>query len=389
MARLRHTVSLIGLFLFVSPVSAQGDASGMTFSQEWSGGNDENSVWIQASGRITGNTAEEFAAFVTEHSCGSRVVLDSPGGNLIGGLRLGEAIRRAGCTTAIGTTHRIPGELYAVIRNGACMSACVYAFMGGTHREVDPGDAVGVHQHYQNSALDSSAAKLFSGLDLSVLQVLDGMLIAYASEMGVDPLAVALGSAIPPGQPILVLEHEMLAELNLATNLWTPAPWTLVPSAAYLSAKLIQPQQDQSISVSVEFFCEDVEDVTNAGLVFNIPIEERVRLLVDQLIETRPSVELKYGKEKRTGSGNYSYFHQGSVTARNDEPIYSIRSWPDGTDTLSVIVLLSAKDIQALVSHRSVWLSPEANYLNHFLSHEFSLDQFDVVAPYVLQHCIR
>ncbi|MBI3513338.1 MAG: hypothetical protein HY060_04640 [Proteobacteria bacterium] len=60
------------------------------------------------------------------------VYLSSGGGSLGEGMALGSFFRSEGFATRVG-------------RNQSCASACVFAFLGGIIREVDPAGRVGVH----------------------------------------------------------------------------------------------------------------------------------------------------------------------------------------------------------------------------------------------------
>ncbi len=60
------------------------------------------------------------------------VWLNSPGGNAVEGIRMGQVLRRMGAATRILGGH-------------ICMSACSYAFLGGVFRAVDDGGAYGLH----------------------------------------------------------------------------------------------------------------------------------------------------------------------------------------------------------------------------------------------------
>jgi len=368
---------------------ANADIEPMIFTQEWSGGNDENAAWVQATGRIEHDTVERFRDFMKGNELRVRVVFDSPGGSLLGALELGQAIRDLGYTTAVGQTKKSPGEPYGAIAGGECYSACVFAFMGGVHRELDEEDQIGVHQHYRNDALADQTTVSFTGLDMSRIQLIDGVLVSYTRHMGVDPYLVALAASVGPDEPIAILDHQLLAELRFATNLWQPGQWTLIPNSEYLIGKLRQPQDDQPITVEVEFFCEETVTGTHHGMIMNIPFDGDPTELASDLNTRGMPMELRFGLPSRLAAHDYSYFHKGAVSREIERPIYSKRSWPDKNDTLSVILLLSATDVEQLRQHQSLWVSPAANYLNHRLSHQFSLDNFDVVAPYVLSHCIH
>src|SRR5262249_60134930 len=82
---------------------------------------------IYAIGEITLNTPARFAA-VQAGSDGRRlaggfIVFDSPGGNLMGSLQLGEAIRQGGWNTMVGMYYVPPDKRTA--EDSVCASACV------------------------------------------------------------------------------------------------------------------------------------------------------------------------------------------------------------------------------------------------------------------------
>jgi hypothetical protein len=93
---------------------------------------------IVASGEIELDSNERFFSFVTSKVVGQKVtsvvLMSSPGGNLVGSLRLGILMRQLGFSIMVGQ-----------VRNGRfmtanCFSACAYTLAGGKrgrHRRID------------------------------------------------------------------------------------------------------------------------------------------------------------------------------------------------------------------------------------------------------------
>lgn len=84
------------------------------------------------------------------------VVFDSPGGSLIGAIKLGNYLRKNRYSTGLSPKY-IKSELRRVnnsvetvdevlSKDAVCASACVFAFIGGSSRFVDEGARIGIHQ---------------------------------------------------------------------------------------------------------------------------------------------------------------------------------------------------------------------------------------------------
>ena len=76
---------------------------------------------VFASGEIDVDAGERLLATAVRRGLGrgTILVLDSPGGRLLGGLRLGQAIRQLGFDTRVG---RLDGDGRPI--DGSCASAC-------------------------------------------------------------------------------------------------------------------------------------------------------------------------------------------------------------------------------------------------------------------------
>jgi len=136
---------------------------------------------IYASGVIQDDSADRLLSFVKERKIqDARVYFDSPGGSLVGGLKLGEEIRTLGFETGV----KAQDYKYDVGPKAVCASACSYAFAGGVHRFFDDGEgSLGLHQFYSSNASDLSS---------SDTQTLSAVVVAYLTRMGVDARSFAV-----------------------------------------------------------------------------------------------------------------------------------------------------------------------------------------------------
>jgi hypothetical protein len=113
------------------------------------------------------------------------------------------------------------------ITRGNCLSSCAFAFLGGVSRTAKPNE-IGVHQFFSERAVVSPNDKQFSGRDLSVQQVISGLLIDYTNQMGVDSQFISLAFSTPPEQ----IRFFSLGELKRLKVVFEPEefqPWSLEP----------------------------------------------------------------------------------------------------------------------------------------------------------------
>jgi hypothetical protein len=99
-----------------------------------------NIEWIVADGEITADTPTDFRRFLLTDGIrrGDKleVYLNSPGGNLVGDIQFGKAIREFGLGTRVART--VPdgppfrdGEQPETDAPGYCYSACAFVLLGG------------------------------------------------------------------------------------------------------------------------------------------------------------------------------------------------------------------------------------------------------------------
>ena len=172
--------ALIGLLALFLPAGAFAQSEAMTFrlvaAQECRG---PCPAEVAADGWIALESADAFRALAgTLRPAPIVVHLSSPGGNLVGGLQLGQALRDLGATVIVGKGAR-------------CVSACVYTFLGGTVRRVVAGGRIGVHRFYDATGDNDDFP------DVLVRRTIE-ILTSYVAKMGADPDLVRLALGVTP-----------------------------------------------------------------------------------------------------------------------------------------------------------------------------------------------
>lgn len=206
-----------------------GFSDPMSFFFAGTGGNCANCGWIVGEGVIGPDTHDRFMEFLSGEGLldarGLRIHLNSPGGDLIGGLLLGNVFRQQQVNTAVSAAT--VSEIYdsglrimGASIEAECSSACVFAFAGGVNRyasENTPSSYVGfqsigrlgVHQFYDpDTLIDPSAARL-NAEDRIADQKLVALLLGYLSEMGVSAELLQLAAATDPRNMHYLTETEL------------------------------------------------------------------------------------------------------------------------------------------------------------------------------------
>ena len=141
---MRVIVALIFALALTATGPSASTAAPMTFKRAAAGATAPVGEWIAAEGEITDQTAEDFKAFLARERIrtdpagnGLVVYLNSPGGSVRGGVRLGVVIRAAGFDTRVARTVSNKDDArYDVEAPGRCYSACALAFLGGRSRDA-------------------------------------------------------------------------------------------------------------------------------------------------------------------------------------------------------------------------------------------------------------
>lgn len=150
--------------------------------------------YIRAAGDIEHFTAAQFRQFVRAYGLEGQnltVMLNSPGGDVIAGLRLGRAFRQHGFNTQVGRSQRLPQGGYQM-HTGDCASACTFAFLGGVERYAQD-DVIGVHRFRPGHLEPDERIIMRPGDD-----ALAAMIKVFALDMGVDVTFIDLSLAVPP-----------------------------------------------------------------------------------------------------------------------------------------------------------------------------------------------
>jgi hypothetical protein len=149
--------------------------------------------WIQATGQIYEDTPTIFEKFLCSSESIPKVVrLNSQGGNLRGGVLLGELFRSHGLATEVGSSNLnddIPmtgSENGYTKTRGVCASACAFTFLGGIERTLDPASSLGFHLFSKPDApSENDVQELTSLLRLYLLEMeVDVRLIARMTDAG-------------------------------------------------------------------------------------------------------------------------------------------------------------------------------------------------------------
>lgn len=175
-----------------------------------------NAWKIYANGVIDADAAARLKTYIDENKIPARSILalHSPGGSLIGGMKLGQTIRDAGLYTYVGQDS---GDPHKPMQPGQCYSACALAFLGGKFRWIDSASMYGVHRF-------NFTAKIAQ--DIDVTQILSASIVQYIRDMGADPnLFSAMTTA--SSDSIAVLSQKQLKQLKVVNDGFDSTRWTI------------------------------------------------------------------------------------------------------------------------------------------------------------------
>jgi hypothetical protein len=171
---------------------------------------------IFAEGVIDEGASDRLKKFLADNVVprGSSLYLNSNGGSLTEGMRLGRVIRESGLFTYIGRTDTAFSTIYA----GDCYSACSLAFLGGVFRFNDSKSHYGVHRFYARPGGDS--------IDSDTAQIISAGVVGYIQAMGISPSLFKLMTEVGPDEIRLLSDKEQI-RLNVINNGEGPTTWTI------------------------------------------------------------------------------------------------------------------------------------------------------------------
>ncbi|MGI0014729.1 MAG: hypothetical protein ACREBU_15000 [Nitrososphaera sp.] len=256
----------LGWIACVSQAAAQVSDRAMQFTihDPCGGGNAEFCAPVMVGrGVFDATTLANFKAALDQHrrqlkivppGTGlSAVIFSSPGGSLAAGLALGRELRRLKIDT------RAVSEFDEYVRNGAgdylekpllrnakCLSACAYAFLGGSKRVVEGEKVLGVHQF--RSMISSENLE-------SDAQAITAQLSLFVESMGVSPKFMTIAS-LTRSNEITYLGTELSRSLKVDNVNIALAEWTV--AATNNGAPILSVNQaiDQSHGVIVRLMLD-------------------------------------------------------------------------------------------------------------------------------------
>lgn len=185
-----------------------------------------NAWRIYADGEIDKNTATKLREIIQRNSIPDRsiIYLNSRGGSLMGGMELGEVIRKYGLYTnvakliSIKKTPTMNGESLkqGITENGICFSACVFSYIGGEFRFLQKNSLIGVHRFYSNS----------NPIGSDETQIASSVLIQYFKRMGVkETLYSEMAKA--GADAINILSRDLAINLQLVYDGYENTKWSI------------------------------------------------------------------------------------------------------------------------------------------------------------------
>jgi hypothetical protein len=194
--------------------------------------------YIFADGYFCADTDQKFQQFLTQNPAkapNTIVVLNSGGGDLAAGLRMGIIIRQQKMWTQVGSqlplmipqNENIPAQSIPYIAEpasppfpGECASACTLAFMGGTHRTIGYASNYGVHQFESASQTPDPSLQ-------AQTEAVSAQIVTYLSQMGISP--DYMGYMVQKtGNDVTNLSMKVLQQLKIVTPHWQ-TKWQIAP----------------------------------------------------------------------------------------------------------------------------------------------------------------
>jgi hypothetical protein len=235
--------SLLLAIAFVTAVISSADAQTLqsgpiTFRFATDNANGVPNSWIVADGEITSETPKAFRQFLASNNFkrdfsrqaggegGVEIYLNSLGGNLFGGIELGEIIREFNLGTRVASSIDEGDRFHSEYDGpGVCYSACAFAFLGGIWRTAQD-HTIGVHQHFIETALADPTAKKFTAADYSDVQMVEGLLADYVLRMGVDARFLVRASTTTPDK-LYTFTFEEMRQFGITWNELDYTDWRL------------------------------------------------------------------------------------------------------------------------------------------------------------------
>jgi hypothetical protein len=171
---------------------------------------------IAAEGQIVNSTPQDFLEFlrdnIEDRNLRTVVFINSQGGFVVASMELGQMFRRIGAATVVARVGASSGRSHFL--QGQCLSACVYAFMGGKKRVAPRGSALGIHRMFANQVREHffAESEVIRRYDNGAMAT---TLMNYSARMGVSRDIIRAAEHISSATLHIVTAQEM-ARWNLA-----------------------------------------------------------------------------------------------------------------------------------------------------------------------------
>jgi hypothetical protein len=167
---------------------------------------------ITAQGEINNETADDFVAFLSSHAQEQDlrpvVLIESPGGTVVGAMQLGMVFRKIGAEVIVGEAVSVRGSDRVGLAPGLCMSACVYAFFGGKERVVPNISRLGIHRMVINESFRDPSGGYARQQTFGTEDIVSS-LAAYTRMMGIDPEVIRYAETVAPESIHIVTPREI------------------------------------------------------------------------------------------------------------------------------------------------------------------------------------
>lgn len=205
-------------------------------------------IYIQ--GEIESVDSDKFRRVVSKTTHGN-ILLESPGGDLLAGLQIGEQIRSRGFSTGVAPEM-------------ACASACALAWLAGSTRYMAPSALIGFHAAYietNGEAQESGVANALVGAYLTELGL--GMdAIIFATSAGPDEMNwLNAAQALSAGIDLTILTSDgkiTAVEKPQALRLPSGYRWIVLESAISPSSLLTAGISDQIVKTQNGYYASVV-----------------------------------------------------------------------------------------------------------------------------------
>jgi hypothetical protein len=188
----------VAILAALAPSSAQAEDMGFRMIYA------NHSNFIVAEGEITADTPRVFKAFLNSNPFDGfnfEIHFNSPGGNLVGGMRLGAMIRELGLKADVAAYDEDSSG------PGMCMSACALAFLGGEPRTLTGGSRLGFHQFSSSGQNEGRVVRLQQAE--TDTQMMAGLVQQYILSMGISGELFTIMSVTPPERMYIPNSKEM------------------------------------------------------------------------------------------------------------------------------------------------------------------------------------